>query len=841
MSRMMYMTCLLSVALLACGSSPIDGPDDPLAVDSSPKIDPTTEDGAAPSEASVPAPDAGTDSTPPVDGGSDTGPTCPQGKADCNANGSDGCEVSLTDDPKNCGACGNACSAFETCSSGSCAAKSCPANMADCNRTNTDGCEVSLKNDPINCGACGTTCSANGGTPSCSSGACQIACAPSFENCNGQVTDGCEINTQTDKMNCGACGTVCPGINGTASCLAGSCQIACDANHADVDGNLANGCEIDLRIDPNNCGSVGVVCTNPTGAVGSCVNKVCRATCSAGYGNCDGNPLNGCEKLDTMANCGACGTACNAGTQTCQAGACSSVMCAAGTGNCDGNAANGCETATNTVLNCGGCGVRCTAPAHMTAACDGACQFTCQAGWADCNGNLADGCEVNVKADANNCGACGTTCSQNGGAGTCSNGSCQIACMAGTTANCNGQVSDGCEVSLKNDVSNCGSCGNACPSKPHASPTCSATGCGTTCQTNWGDCDGNAANGCERSLANDDNNCGACGKSCHGGTCSNGTCSYDVNQLYTEVGVGIVQVATDDTNVYWTTSAGGAGKVAKVAKTGGPITVLATGFSPQGITVQGGFVYWTDLGNVTVPGGPLNKIQRTPVGGGATTTISENIDQPFHIVADDTNVYWLSSERSPCNCTTTMSTKLFKAPITGVNVAGTQVNTTTIFGEAGGLAGNSHSLYIIRRGAYDPGTFTYPRGGIARVLKTTGVVSTVATDQHYPTALSVNSDFAFWTGDDFPQSGRRMQRGRFSDLTVSSLTADIGTVDDSATDANLVVWLGSTVIRKIHTDGSGADLVAENQNTLRAIALDTTHVYWAGANGSTWYIRKAPR
>jgi FG-GAP-like repeat/Regulator of chromosome condensation (RCC1) repeat len=51
--------------------------------------------------------------------------TCAAGTADCNDNGLDGCEVDLTSSSSNCGSCGNACPASETCEQGVCAAASC--------------------------------------------------------------------------------------------------------------------------------------------------------------------------------------------------------------------------------------------------------------------------------------------------------------------------------------------------------------------------------------------------------------------------------------------------------------------------------------------------------------------------------------------------------------------------------------------------------------------------------------------------------------------------------------------------------------------------------------------
>jgi hypothetical protein len=65
----------------------------------------------------------------------------------------------------------------------------------------------------------------------------------------------------------------------------------------------------DLLTDPSNCGSCGHACATANGTP-ACVGGSCATgTCNSGYGDCDGNPANGCETtLAGVTYCGTCTT-----------------------------------------------------------------------------------------------------------------------------------------------------------------------------------------------------------------------------------------------------------------------------------------------------------------------------------------------------------------------------------------------------------------------------------------------------------------------------------------------------------------------------------------------------
>jgi hypothetical protein len=97
--------------------------------------------------------------------------SCNIGYRHCTASASDGCETSYLSDNKHCGACNHLCQdeahAKGACVSGNCTLQ-CATGFGDCNQTYLDGCEVDLTTDTANCGACRRACDAG----RCAAGSC---------------------------------------------------------------------------------------------------------------------------------------------------------------------------------------------------------------------------------------------------------------------------------------------------------------------------------------------------------------------------------------------------------------------------------------------------------------------------------------------------------------------------------------------------------------------------------------------------------------------------------------------------------------------------------------------
>ena len=212
---------------------------------------------------------------------------CAPGHLNCDGNLTNGCETTPATDAQNCGGCGRTCQSLPNtlpslCVAGSCSF-GCGTGYANCDGLVANGCEVSTSTDPMNCGACGRACGAgqtcdNGacfctftGRPACDGscpnylsdrnncGACGNVCGTGQGCCDGVCSD-----PMADRFNCGRCGTRCPGgstcVSGACACPGGSRQIIC-----------GNAC-VTPATDPRNCGWCGRVCS---GSASRCVQGQC--------------------------------------------------------------------------------------------------------------------------------------------------------------------------------------------------------------------------------------------------------------------------------------------------------------------------------------------------------------------------------------------------------------------------------------------------------------------------------------------------------------------------------------------------------------------------------------
>ena len=177
----------------------------------------------------------------------------------------------------------------------------------------------------------------------------ECICKTGYCNSDGDLTNGCEQSTGTEN-NCKSCGDKCgqnqrctiedgcvcldePDIieislnNGgdkkciklsevhmTRKCL-GEDEYCCEEWYYDLDGNVENGCEIDLKNNTEYCGKDRVNCKEVVVNADSisCSDGVCSyLTCIDGYKDCDSNSANGCEidMKNNIYHCGGCNIEC---------------------------------------------------------------------------------------------------------------------------------------------------------------------------------------------------------------------------------------------------------------------------------------------------------------------------------------------------------------------------------------------------------------------------------------------------------------------------------------------------------------------------------------------------
>ncbi len=302
---------------------------------------------------------------------------------------------------------------------------------------------------------------------------------------------------------------------------------------------------------------------------------------------------------------------------------------------CDNDPATVCETNTDTSLNnCGACSHACAPVYQAQPSCTGGtCVPVCNGGYADCDGVYGNGCEARLSSDIANCGHCGTVCqAQANQTATCASGSCGAVCNQGW-ADCNGGT-DGCETRVFTDPNNCGTCGHECNFPPNTNSSCQNGSCvlDKTCKTGFADCNGDMTDGCETDL-NNTTSCGFCGHNCLGSACHGGVCDPTVIASFQGSPWSVV---VDATNVYWvnkgleTQNTGSVMMRPKDLTSGLSYVSQTNEAQPMWLAQDGEFLYWT----------ATDAVRRVKTDGTALGDFASSPGRNVGIATDGTYCFW---------------------------------------------------------------------------------------------------------------------------------------------------------------------------------------------------------
>jgi hypothetical protein len=255
-----------------------------------------------------------------------------------------------------------ACESGASCQDGNCIALSCASPLTQCNNLSKcvdlpayhmdtcttclehwidgnndlkDGCEINVLNDNKNCGKKDNECS-NGSQ--CINGEC--VCTGSFvraDSCQSWIDQtttttslSAPIAREVDKTRC----IDSNALHFTYNNQAGSCT--CHTNWLHEAGS--EGCLINIKNDPYNCGALGNQCsTNVYDAIAVCTDGVCGLTCKTNHTKCNDGYDDYCVDLNSglvfssynygysynyIDFCGNCETTCYSPHDTCQSASC---------------------------------------------------------------------------------------------------------------------------------------------------------------------------------------------------------------------------------------------------------------------------------------------------------------------------------------------------------------------------------------------------------------------------------------------------------------------------------------------------------------------------------------
>ena len=430
--------------------------------------------------------------------------------------------------------------------------------------------------------------------------------------------------------------------------------------------------------------------------------------------------------------------------------------------------------------NCGACGTVCS---QGTVCFHGACATSCGGGTIQCGQSCVD-----PEVDRDNCGGCGTQCSSGE---ACAGGACSSTCVDGQTLCALDGGAAYC-ANTQTDNANCGGCGTSCGPEE----TCANGNCTSSCAPSQTLCVPNDASPYCTDVDTDPNNCGTCGTSCSTHAyCAGGACTCEAG--YTMCGGACVSIATDASNC------GACGTICTGTCDTGRCVVDLTGTAAGPIAIDANNVYGTDSSAGTV--------LQVPKAGGPGSVLSTAAQGAEVIATDGAYVYWAAGHGNYWGISYT--------PVGGGTIATVASNLQVV-----SIAAGSSYVYFTTVDSVS----AFPSGG--------GAINTLTSSEASPDNVVTAASMLYWTTETMDI--RKMATWNPYPVTLTSAPKNVG-AGMLSTDGTNVYFTPDTQIRSVSVYGGAQTVLASGlASGGRWIANDAINIYWVDGKG-VWRVATA--